>query len=179
MDVRLSVALLAILLASLAFWLVRRGDDAMPPAGAPATATSTAVPPTKALQTPTPNLFRLAGTVVGDVRYAIIEAPDGTNELYHLDETVPDLGKLVEIHARSAVFVSPGGRFVLPLVAAPSATPAASTPTPEVLDDDFDGGYDDGDGDGLRDEREAQDDAEFRDEGELGDDESAYEDAGR
>jgi hypothetical protein len=71
--------------------------------------------------------YRLAGTVVGDMRFAIVEAPDGTNDLYSIDEEVPGLGRLVAVGPKSATFEGTEGRFEMKLLAAPTATSTAVT----------------------------------------------------
>ncbi len=125
--IRLLPALAVLLLAIAATWfLARRSADPAPPTPAPAaaalaTVTSPPVTPAVAATTPSPG-HRLAGTVVGDVQFAVIEAPDGSNELYGIDDQVPGLGKLVAIGARSATFEGNDGRFDMPLIAAPTPT---------------------------------------------------------
>ncbi len=88
------------------------------------TLVATALP---ALAAPTTKpLYRLAGTVVGDIRYAIIEAPGGSNDLYHVGESIPGLGTLTDIQANSVSIAGPDGAFDLNL--APGATPTAGQP---------------------------------------------------
>lgn len=125
--IRLLPALIVLILAIAATWFIaRRSADPAPPTPAPAaaalaTVTSPPATPDVAATTPSPG-HRLAGTVVGDVQFAVIEAPDGSNELYGIDDQVPGLGKLVAIGARSATFEGSDGRFDMPLIAAPTPT---------------------------------------------------------
>jgi hypothetical protein len=65
--------------------------------------------------------------------YAVIERPDGTNDLYRPGQTVPGLGRLVDLAADRATFEGSDGRIELQLVPAstPTITPSpADEPTP-------------------------------------------------
>jgi hypothetical protein len=121
--------LLPLLLAAallLGLWALIRGTPQTPPA-AVATGTPTPSPPAAPrAAAPTPLAHRLAGTVIGDVQYAIIEHTDGTTELYRPGDEVPGLGRLVAIDARAAHFERDGGRLRLAIVPAATATPTAS-----------------------------------------------------
>jgi hypothetical protein len=79
---------------------------------------------------------RLAGTVVGDARYAVIELPDGTNDLFRPGQEVPGLGRLVEVENNRATFDGPSGRIEMKLVPAATTTPVIllrdTPPTAEV-----------------------------------------------
>jgi hypothetical protein len=93
--------------------------------------------PTKDLATPTPVAVRtaairhrLAGTVVGDVRYAVIEAPDGESDLYRPGQTVPGLGRLLRVDPTSAILEGEHGRIEIRLAPAPTAPPSPSPPRP-------------------------------------------------
>ena len=129
MDIRLPATILALALALLATWLWTQQTNDHRTAVVSNTAAPTTHYTSLPTQPPAPTVdprYRLAGTVVGDVRYAVIETPDGRNDLYRLNATVPGLGKLEEIHGNHAVFVSPRGRIELPVSAAPTATPDES-----------------------------------------------------
>jgi len=81
------------------------------------------IPSPSPTMSPVPVRQRLAGTVVGDVRYAVVEQPDGTSSLYRPGDEVADLGKVLEIEADHATFLTPSGPIVLRLAAAPTGTP--------------------------------------------------------
>lgn len=138
--IRLLPALAVLLLAIAATWYIaRRTAEPAPRQATPtpaATATATAAPAAAATR---PSGHRLAGTVVGDLRFAVIEAPDGSNELYAIDADVPGLGKLVAIGPYSATFEGSDGRFDMPLIAAPTPTPRAARSTADDEDDGRDG----------------------------------------
>jgi hypothetical protein len=132
---RFIVSLLALCLLAvfaLGLYLRRSGEPPTPPV----VNTPTAAP--KPTETTLPDVtahvdHRLAGTVVGDEQYVIIEHPDGRNELYRPGQTVPGLGKVGEIGADNAVFEADGRRITLRLLPAP--TPTVGIPTsaaPEV-----------------------------------------------
>ena len=141
--IRLLPALVVLVLAIAATWyLAQRAPEPPTPLPTPAAtatagASATAVSPVAAVS-PSPS-HRLAGTVVGDRLYAIIEAPDGSNELYAIDTEVPGIGKLIAVGPDSATFEGSDGRFEMGLVAAPVATPR-----PTVEDDSADEDLDDG-----------------------------------
>lgn len=119
----------AVLIAALA-WLAGRSysKDASRPQAATASPTAAETPtPLTPLPSPSPPHHRLAGTVVGDARYAVIEDAEGGNELYRPGQIVPELGLLVEVGPHGAVFESDGKRFELQLTSAPTPTPK---PTP-------------------------------------------------
>ncbi len=138
--VRILPALAVLLFAvALTWYLARRTATPQPPLAAPTPTVAFSPPPPapdqEDAESPAPHgTHRLAGTVVGDLLYAIIEAPDGTNGLYVIDEFVPDLGKLVAIGEKSATFEGRNGRFDLKLLAAPAPT-AAPTAADPGLDD--------------------------------------------
>jgi len=111
---------LALVLARI-LYAPRRGAPALPAPTATPTPSIGSATAGVAPTTPSPG-YRLAGTVVGDAHYAIVVAPDGTNDLYHVGERVPGLGKLLEIHARSAIFLGAQGKFEMILLAEPTAT---------------------------------------------------------
>jgi hypothetical protein len=131
---RFIVLLLAFcLLAILALgWYLRQPKEPPPP---PVTPTPTVA--AKATETPSPDTsarveHRLAGTVVGDEQYVVIEHPDGRNELYRPGQTVPGLGKLGDIGPDSAAFDADGRQITLRLLPAP--TPTAATPAPAAAE---------------------------------------------
>jgi hypothetical protein len=136
MSARISLLLVlsALLLALFLFWLLTRSPDVAPipllsptPNLAP-TSQTTRTPPNPDSATATKTGYRLAGTVVGDALYAVIELPDGTNELYRPGQMVPGLGRLVDLGANRATFEGGDGRIELQLV--PASTPTV-TPSPE------------------------------------------------
>ena len=65
---------------------------------------------------------RLAGTVVGDVLYAVIENPDGTSKLYALGDTVAGLGRVVSVSSDRATVEGPTGQVELRLAPAPTVS---------------------------------------------------------
>lgn len=143
------VPALAVLAASVAAtWMIARHGGTPAPEPIPtATATPVEAVPTDvptsppSAVTPDPE-YRLAGTVVGDRLYAIIESPDGSNELYGIGSEVPGLGTLVAVGKSHATFEKEEGRYDLPLLPVATPTPrAAGAPVAETRDDDTD--YDD------------------------------------
>lgn len=133
---RILAAIAAAIVIAVLGWFAGRSyqRSGQPPTAAP-TATALLTPtPAVPLPTPSPPHHRLAGTVVGDVRYAVIEDPSGRNDLYRPGQTIPDLGVLVEVGPRSAVIEHEGTRFELQLAAAPTPTLA---PTPEETEEEL------------------------------------------
>jgi hypothetical protein len=119
-------ALVALLIVALIAWsLLPQSDDRGVATATLPAATETPEPRSRtAPPTPSPPRgHRLAGTVVGDVRYAVIEDSHGENELYRPGQRVPGLGKLMKVEARRAVFEGDNGQFELPLAKAPTPTP--------------------------------------------------------
>jgi hypothetical protein len=129
MTQRFIVALLAtclLLVLALGWWL--RRTPAPPHPSVPA-ATSTPTPAIESTPSPVSRItaaeqtrYRLAGTVVGDAEYVVIEHPDGRSDLYRPGQVVEGLGRLVAIGADSAAFEGDGGRVELHLL--PAATPS-------------------------------------------------------
>lgn len=128
-----SAVLLALLLiAAVAFWLwPGRKHTAVVPAGAPVTPPARATVVPAAMTTPalSPPGYRLAGVAVGDPdSFAVVESPSGASALYHLDEPIPGLGRLVRIEAEQVVVESKAKRMVLWLRPAATPTPTQSLP---------------------------------------------------
>jgi hypothetical protein len=142
MDPQRFIALLlaACLVSILALgWYLRRsapsGSEDQTASTSEASLATSSPTPTASAQPTAPLGHRLAGTVVGDEQYVIIEDPDGANELYRPGESVPGLGKLVEIGPDRAAFDSDAGRILLRLL--PGSTPTSSpraTPTSALAD---------------------------------------------
>jgi len=130
----LAVSLAVVLL--IGGWLVRRAHRAAEPTPPAPIAAVTAMPPAPPTATPgegkvpdTARGYRLAGTVVGDLSYAILEDPNGSNQLYRPGQTVPGVGRLVGIEEDRIVLAGDDGTFALPLASEPTATwTAPSTP---------------------------------------------------
>jgi Type II secretion system protein C len=122
----LATSLAVVLLLGL--WLLHRAPhDAEVPTPVPTAAT-----PAEPLPTATPGLaappaaahgYRLAGTVVGDMTYAIIEDPHGVNQLYRPGQTVPGLGQITAIDADRVMLAGSDSTFALQLAPAPTGTP--------------------------------------------------------
>jgi len=127
--IRILPALILLLLAVVVTWMLARGSGApVPPTPVPTVpAVPTPVPAdTPTVAGPSDPAYRLAGTVVGDRRYAIIEAPDGRNDLYAIDADVPDIGKLIAVGPNWATFESDGERFDMRVLPAPTPTQRAA-----------------------------------------------------
>jgi hypothetical protein len=132
MNTRISLLLIlaALVLALFLFWRLtgRKDVGPTPPPSTPPglEATSQAAPRTPpGSPVATKTGYRLAGTVVGDATYAVIEQPDGTNDLYRPGQVVPGLGRLVDLGADRATFEGSDGRFELQLV--PASTPTVTS----------------------------------------------------
>jgi hypothetical protein len=120
---------------ALGSWLLWRAHHAPPPPP-PATPTPTVTGTATPTETPTLALpraaagYRLAGTVVGDVAYAVIESPGGRSELVRAGQIVKGLGQLMAIEEERVVIAGTEGDFALTVRAAPTASPAPpATPT--------------------------------------------------
>jgi len=123
-----------LFILALGLWLRDPGGSADPSRAA--TLLPVATPTPTAGVAAAPPGHRLAGTVVGDVRYAVVEFPDGTNDLYRPGQDVPGLGRLVEVESNHAIFEGDNGRLDLRLVAAPTTTPVLllrDTPRAEAV----------------------------------------------
>lgn len=129
----LAISLAAVLLLGI-YLLTSNRSSSTPPltpsptAGAPSPAASPTVtfgPPAAALG------YRLAGTVVGDLAYAIIVDPKGNNQLYRPGQTVPTLGVVRSVEADQITLEGSDGVFALQLAPGPTDTPTtARTPLP-------------------------------------------------
>ena len=124
----LATSLAAVLLLGL--WLLHGASPAAVPTPAPTPMpTGPPVSPTAtpglALPPAAAHGYRLAGTVVGDMTYAIIEDPHGVNQLYRPGQTVPGLGEISTIDADRVVVSGSDGTFALQLAPAPTGTPTA------------------------------------------------------
>lgn len=151
-TVPLFPALAALVAAIAVTWFVaRRGGapDPVPPlpeATATTVAIATPIEPAVAPATASPGpAYRLAGTVVGDRLFAVIEAPDGSNELYAIGADVPQLGKLVVVAASYVTFEGEQGRYDMPLQAGATPTPGAPAATVDAYEIDDGGEYDEDD----------------------------------
>jgi hypothetical protein len=134
---------LAVVLA-LGLWLLRRTEPASPPPPSPAIGTPTVPPTVGPTRTPAAAAiaargYRLAGTVVGDLSYAIIEGPNGVNQLYRPGQIIPDIGEVIAIEADRIRLAGSDGDIVLQLAPGPTTTPApratetaASEPEPDT-----------------------------------------------
>lgn len=127
---------------ALGVWLLWRAHHA-PPLEPPATPTPIDSPTAGPTETPTGALpraaagYRLAGTVVGDVAYAVIESPGGRSELVRPGQLIKGLGQVMVIEEDRVTIEGSEGSFALSVAAAPTVTPAptasatsAPPPTP-------------------------------------------------
>ncbi|MBX3028138.1 hypothetical protein KF840_24890 [bacterium] len=120
---------------ALGTWLLWRAHHAPPPEP-PATATPSVTVTPEATPTPTGALpraaagYRLAGTVVGDVAYAVIVAPNGHSELVRTGQILKGLGQLTAIEQDRVTIAGDQGPFVLQVAAAPTVTATAEVTTP-------------------------------------------------
>jgi hypothetical protein len=119
---------LAVVLA-LGIWLLRRDNRVSSAPPSPVIVTPTAPPTVGPSITPAAAAiaargYRLAGTVVGDLSYAIIEGPNGVNQLYRPGQTIPDIGEVIAIEADRIRLAGSDGDIVLQLAPGPTTTPA-------------------------------------------------------
>ncbi len=129
----------------LGTWLLWRAHQlpapTLPPT--PLLASDTETSATVAAATPSPvaaaaaspargSGFRLAGTVTGDLAYAIIVSPNGEHRLVQPGQDVPGLGRLVAVGADSARIAGDEGELELRVAAAPSPTAAPTSATPPI-----------------------------------------------
>jgi hypothetical protein len=121
----LAISVLAVLL--LGVWLLRGAhsdtETATPTVVAESATPAPTVTPPVATAPPAASGYRLAGTVVGDLTYAIIEDPHGANQLYRVGQTAPGLGEITAIEADRITVTGSEGSFVLQLAPAPPSTP--------------------------------------------------------
>jgi hypothetical protein len=135
-DRAIAVVLAACVAAVLALgsWLLWSAHRAPPltPTPAPSATIDPTATPTAAVIPAAARAFRLAGTVVGDVTFAIIERRDGGNTLVRPGQVVEGLGQIVAIGDTHVTVELDGQQFALELSAAPTPTEAptsAAAPT--------------------------------------------------
>lgn len=120
---------------ALGTWLLWRAHHA-PPTEPPASATPSITATPEATPTPTGELpraaagYRLAGTVVGAVAYAVIVAPNGHSELVRTGQILKGLGQLTAVEQDRVTIAGDEGSFVLQVAAAPTVTATAVLTTP-------------------------------------------------
>lgn len=128
---QLAAVVLTLLVLSAIAWRLHGPDTETPPPAI--VATSAPSTPRKGEIPPTPTApsvaHRLAGVALGNVRYAVVEQPDGSTALYRAGDDVPGLGQIVEVTENSATFDGPDGRVRLSVKPPPSPTPAPVPPT--------------------------------------------------
>lgn len=137
----LGVSIAVVLL--LGIWLLRRSHREVEPPATP-TAATVASPTPQVTAKPTGGVpdaargYRLAGTVVGDLSYAIVVDPQGHNQLYRPGQSIPNLGVVTSIEADRIGVDGGDGTFALQLAPGPtdtvtpprSATAIVATPEP-------------------------------------------------
>jgi hypothetical protein len=122
---------------ALGTWLLWRAHYAAPPEPvATATPSNTATPEVTATVTgalPRAAVgYRLAGTVVGDVSYAVIVAPNGHSELVRTGQILKGLGQLTAIEEDNVTIAGDDGSFALRVASAPTVTATAVLATPSA-----------------------------------------------
>jgi hypothetical protein len=124
------IILTLVVLAAIA-WRLHGPASETPPVAVIATAPPRAPRPNAATASPTEVTIahRLAGVALGNVRYAVVEQPDGATALYRDGDDVPGLGKIVEVTENSATFEGSSGRVRLSVKPPPSPSPAPASPT--------------------------------------------------
>ncbi len=130
LRVILALVLLLLLVLVSGYWLWGRLISAPLPRRSGTQPPVTATPTVAATPTLTPVQappgYRLAGVAVGAPdSFAVVEAPNGVNTLYRLNDAVPGLGRLVRIEAERVVVAGAGGQFELWLM--PGATPTVGS----------------------------------------------------
>ena len=132
----LSLSVGAVL--GLGTWLLWRAHHAPPPEPQ-ATATASVTPTASATATVTGAVpraavgYRLAGTVVGDVAYAVIVSPSGRSELVRTGQILKDLGQLTSIEEDRITIVGADGPFDLRVASAPTVTATAVVTPPTAV----------------------------------------------
>jgi hypothetical protein len=130
----LTICLVSIL--GLGLWILWRdvpaGDPAQPPTPRDTSPPPRPTPPIRLAPSRVITGHRLAGTVVGDAQYAIVEDPRGASDLYHLGDMVSDLGELTQIEPDRVLFAGANGPLELRLASAPTETAAPATPTAPI-----------------------------------------------
>lgn len=116
-----------VFVLGLGLWLVWDARSTPPPPPSTPLPVPTAPPadtPGSRIVTPPAAAagHRLAGTVVGDVTFAIIEDPHGGNALYRPGQAIPGLGELIDITEDHVTVSGSDGSFELRLAAASTAT---------------------------------------------------------
>ena len=120
---------------ALGTWLLWRAHNAPPPEPPP-TLTPSITPTPEATPTVTGAIpraatgYRLAGTVVGDVTFAVIVTPEGRSELVRTGQILKGLGQLMAVEADGVTIAGDDGEFVLRVAAAPTVTATAVFTTP-------------------------------------------------
>src|SRR5262245_48757162 len=99
---------------ALGTWLLWRAHNAPPPEPPPTlTATPEATPTITGIIPRAAVGYRLAGTVVGDVSYAVIVSPEGRGELVRTGQILKGLGQLTAIEQDGVTIAGDDGEFVL------------------------------------------------------------------
>ena len=120
---------------ALGTWLLWRAHDAPPPEPLP-TVTASVTPTPEATATVTGAIpraavgYRLAGTVVGNVSYAVIVSPEGRSELVRNGQILKGLGQITAIEQDRVTIAGDDGEFVLRVASAPTVTATAVFTTP-------------------------------------------------
>lgn len=135
MTRRLAALIAAALALLLVAWVIRVRITtlrAVGPSPADIVTTRPTVPSASPSPSPSPPPVaqRLAGIVVGSRRYAVVEQPDGTSELYQLGEQIPGLGRLVAVEPSVATFEGRDGLIRLVIAPAPTVAATATSPVP-------------------------------------------------
>ncbi|HSQ00326.1 MAG TPA: hypothetical protein VL049_24160 [Candidatus Dormibacteraeota bacterium] len=132
----LSLSVGAVL--GLGTWLLWHAHHAPPPEPQ-ATVTPSITPTAEATATVTGAIpraavgYRLAGTVVGDVSYAVIVAPGGHSELVRTGQILKGLGQLTSIEQDRVTIVGDDGTFDLRVASAPTVTATAVVTPPTAV----------------------------------------------
>lgn len=120
---------------ALGTWLLWRSHQAPPPEPPPTASPSVTATP-EPTATPTGAIpraatgYRIAGTVVGDVSYAVIVSPEGRSELVRTGQILKGLGQLMAIEKDGVTIAGDNGEYVLQVASAPTVTATAVLTTP-------------------------------------------------